>query len=295
MRAAAAANAGVMTANSGKGAAPQLLIVLAAHGGSARGRQLMAVGVPAGALRRGLDHGVIIRAGAGLYAAPDAEPQLLQVRRLHALLTCASAAQHYGLWLLHEPDRLHVCAAHRRLPPTVAGHRWSPSIVEGRLPYARLKDVLVHALRCLPPMEALVMVESAVGHGDMDLNFLRNLLPGNRNAKYRAILDLVEPGADSLLETLARVLFRAAGIRTEAQVFLDGIGYVDFLLEDFLIVEIDGLTHLDKRQFKKDRRRDNRSVRDGYLVLRYLYEDVVYEPERMLKEIQQVLAGRVIR
>jgi hypothetical protein len=56
----------------------------------------------------------------------------------------------------------------------------------------------------------------------------------------------VEGGADSLLETLARILFREAGIATQTQVWLDGIGTVDFLLEGFLIVELDGVAfHLE--------------------------------------------------
>jgi len=103
-------------------------------------------------------------------------------------------------------------------------------------------------------------------------------------------------GADSLLETLARVLFRDAGIRVETQVWIDGIGRVDFLLEGFLIVELDGLAfHLDPRQFKKDRRRDNAAIRRGLLVLRYFYDDVVHAPQAMLDEVREVLRTGSLR
>jgi len=156
-------------------------------------------------------------------------------------------------------------------------------------PVAALADVLLHAMRCLPRFEALSMVQCAVARGDITVGFLRERLPGNRNGQARALLDLVGPRADSLLEPIARVLFREAGFLTESYVPLPGVGEVDFLLEGFLVVEIDGGTHFEPKSIKKDRRRDNASVVGGYLVLRYFYEDVVYEPERMLAEVAAVL------
>ena len=75
------------------------------------------------------------------------------------------------------------------------------------------------------------MVECAVGRGDMTLDFLRRRLPGTRNGRAREVLEWVDSGAESLLETLARTYFRQAGIRVETQVHIDGVGYVDLLLE----------------------------------------------------------------
>ena len=58
-----------------------------------------------------------------------------------------------------------------------------------------------------------------------------------------------------------------------------------------LIVEIDGVGfHLNKPQFKKDIRRNNVGAAGGYRVLRYLYEDVVHHPEKMLEQIRLTLA-----
>jgi very-short-patch-repair endonuclease len=73
------------------------------------------------------------------------------------------------------------------------------------------------------------------------------------------------------------------------------MGFVDFLLEGFLIVEIDGRSHLEPRQVKKDRSRNNASTLSGYAVLRYGYADVVYNPEKVVAEVWQVLRGRVVR
>jgi very-short-patch-repair endonuclease len=95
-----------------------------------------------------------------------------------------------------------------------------------------------------------------------------------------------------MLETLARKCFRQAGITVETQVYVDGVGYVDLLLDGWLVVELDGRHHGDWRQVKKDQHRNNRYVVQGYTVLRYYYADVVHRPQQMLTEVLAVLAGR---
>ncbi len=136
------------------------------------------------------------------------------------------------------------------------------------------------------------MVECAVSRGDMTLEFLLQRLPGKRNGKARAVLEWVDTGADSLLETLARTYFRQAGIRVETQVYLERVGYVDLLLDGWLVVELDGRHHAEWKQVQKDHRRNNESVLQGYTALRYYYSDVVFHPQDMLNQVQAVLARR---
>lgn len=97
----------------------------------------------------------------------------------------------------------------------------------------------------------------------MTLDFLRQRLPGNRNGKARGVLRWVDSGADPLLETLARTYFRQAGIHVQAQVYLDRVGYVDLLLDGWLVVELDGRHHAEWKQVQKDHRRNNESVLQG--------------------------------
>lgn len=152
-----------------------------------------------------------------------------------------------------------------------------------------LADVLLHALRCLPEREALVMIQCAVGRGDISLAFLRGRLTGNRNARARAVLDLIIPRADSLLEVLANAAFVRAGLHIRRHVEIPGVGEVDFLVEDLVIVETDGATHLERFQVKKDRRRNNTAVVGGYLVLRFGYDDVVHHSERMVTQVRALI------
>lgn len=263
-------------------------------GSVARTATLLQAGFSAGRIRTAVDAGEVARLRHGVVALPGARGDFVAAVLANGTLTCASAAPFHGIWRLHEPDRLHLLCAHGSAPGVVI-HRGSLVPAEFPHPVAGLTDTLLHALRCLPATEAAVMVESAVLQGRTTLDYLGRRLPGNRNGTARAILGLVDGTADSAIEVVARLLFRSQGIYTQTQVNLQGIGFVDFLLEGFLIVEIDGSTHLERAQVRKDRGRNNASTLTGYAVLRYGYHDVVYNPQKVIDEVWQVLRGRVIR
>ncbi|WP_286176128.1 endonuclease domain-containing protein [Pseudarthrobacter sp. PvP004] len=160
------------------------------------------------------------------------------------------------------------------------------------LPVAGVADVLIHSLRCLPELEALVMVQSAVSQALLSTDFLRSKLPGNRNGKVREIVGWVLPRADSLLEVLAHTHFTRAGLRVRMHVDVPGVGEVDCLIEDCLIVELDGGTHLEGKQVKKDQYRNNAGILGGLMTLHYYYADVVHHPQRMVDELLVVLRNR---
>lgn len=207
----------------------------------------------------------------------------------NALVTCLSAAPFYGLWTINKAGKPHLSPGHKKAPAGALTHGRCPHPRHPWLPVAGLADVLIHALRCLPEVEALVMVQCAAQSGNVTVDFLRSKLSGNRNARARAVLDYVIPRADSLLEVLANYHFRRAGLRVRRHVELHGVGEVDFLVEECLVVETDGATHLEPRQVKKDRNRNNATVAGGHLVLRFGYVDVVHHPGRMMERVLAVL------
>ncbi|MFF2345984.1 type IV toxin-antitoxin system AbiEi family antitoxin domain-containing protein [Pseudarthrobacter sp. NPDC058119] len=270
--------------------------ILKSAGGVLLRRDVAAAGATERDINRAIRTGSVVRLERGLLAAPDAGPDVVAAGRVRSLLTCASAASHYGLWQLQPAARPHYWQSNGRSTVRCVSHRLPLTQRAAHRTLAALPDVLLHALLCLPELESLVMVECAYNRGDIEPSSLLQHLKGNRSGKARNVVSKVERGADSLLETLARVLFRDAGIATETQVWIEGIGRVDFLLEGFLIVEIDGLAfHLEPRQFKKDRRRDNQAVRHGLPVLRFFYDDVVYAPESVLAQVREVLARGSLR
>ena len=227
----------------------------------------------------------------GVFGLPG--PNALRDALAHGgLLTCVSAAPIYNLWVLSETQVLHLCRSHPVPSTKIVEHGRAKHAKHGWLPAVGLADVLLHSLHCLPELESMVLVQSAVGRGDIDLGFLYAKLPGRRNGRARAVLDLLIPRSDSLLEVLANTHFRRAGLRVRRHVLIPGVGEVDFLIEDCLVVETDGSTHFEPKAVKRDQRRNNRSILGGYLVLRYYYADVVYSPDEMVAEILAVLEMR---
>ncbi|MFJ5699369.1 endonuclease domain-containing protein [Arthrobacter sp. NPDC093139] len=270
--------------------------IINSAGGVLLTRDVLSRGATESGIRAAIRCGDVVRVERGLLAVSGADPELVAAGRSRGLLTCVSAAPRFGLWQLRPAAQPHYWHSNGRNAVRCVSHRLGLTQRQHHGTLADLPDVLLHALLCLPPLESLVMVECAYNRGDIDPAFFRRHLAGNRCGKAREVVAKVEQGADSLLESLARVLFREAGIATETQVWLDGIGRVDFLLEGFLIVELDGIAfHLEPRQFKKDRRRDNSAAVRGFPVLRFFYDDVVHAPDVMLSQVREVLARGSLR
>lgn len=133
------------------------------------------------------------------------------------------------------------------------------------------------------------MVESAVVLKRISLADL--LRPGRQTTRaFRAVVALVDPSSESIIETVARYRLRRAGYRVETQRRIPGVGRVDLFVEDRLAVELDGRTfHSDSASFAEDRRRANASVIAGVRVLRMTYAQVVHRPEEFLGLVARAL------
>lgn len=255
-------------------------------------RRLTDLGVTKREIAKHIARGELLRVRPGVLALPNAPGDFLAAVGNNGLLTCASAAGHYGLWLLESPSSIHISCLHARATQCV-NHRMRTVPEHPYLPLVGLADVLIHALRCLPRDHAAVIVESALRQGETVRSFLRERLEGPRNGQARAALDAVTGCAESPLEVVTRLMFIDAGFDVETQVRIDGVGRVDFLLEGFLVVEVDGdAYHSSRRERIRDQRRNNMTISGGYLLLRYRYEDIMFDREGVLKQVRSVLAGR---
>ncbi|MDP9903577.1 MULTISPECIES: DUF559 domain-containing protein [Arthrobacter] len=276
------------------------------RGGAARTAQLLRAGFPKSALAQGLRNGTLNLLRRGIYTIEGADPGIVAALAANGVLTCVSAVRFYNLWQLQEPggvqglgssrkpEAIHLSCGSGLVRDGVVDHARCSHPGHPYLPVAGLADVLIHALRCRPELESLVIVQSAISRGLITADFLKTKLQGNRNGAARAALDLVLPRADSLLEVLAHTHFVRAGLRVRMHVELAGVGEVDCLINECLVVELDGHTHLEPRQVKKDRYRDNASVKGGLLSLHYFYQDVVHRPEEMVNEVLTVLRHREV-
>lgn len=262
---------------------------LVSRSGTATAADIARAGFSRHRISAAVADGTIVRIRRGQYGLPQDSSAYRAARELRGLLTCLSAAPGYGLWTLVPAESMHLSLGHRAAPPGAVAHGRCRHPRHPWLPVAGLADVLIHALHCLPELEALVMVQCAVGRGDISLAFLGSKVGGNRNGRARSVLDLVIPRADSLLEVLANTTFHRAGLHIRRHVEIPGVGEVDFLIEGILVVETDGESHLQPRQVKKDRGRNNATMVAGYLFLRFGYDFVVHHPERMMAQVLAVL------
>lgn len=264
---------------------------LAHLGGVARTGQLLASGFTRTDLRSLPDAGVT-QPRRGVFMLQDANPALVAAIKHNARASCASAAGLYGLWLRKPPHKHHLTCNHGHDSGFVR-HRTSRFEPHATLPLAAIEDVVLHGLSCLPPPASTALATSAIRLHDVPLDLLKEQLLGDRSGPVLAALRQLDLRSESIVEVDARHLFLTNGISFEQQVQLDGIGRVDFLIEDYLIVEVDGHAfHSGRHEMLRDRARNNSSTVQGFAVLRYMPEVIWFEPDRVVAEIQAVLALR---
>jgi hypothetical protein len=140
-----------------------------------------------------------------------------------------------------------------------------------------------------------------------DLRAIEDVLtrnPGARGAgRLRRVLTRLHPqGPRTRLELERRFLRLCRLARlpiplVNEWVQLDGPGFLgDFVWpRERLIVETDGSeTHLTRRAFEDDRRRDQLLAVAGYRTLRFTWRQVTAEPERVARTVGAVLAERSV-
>jgi len=126
-----------------------------------------------------------------------------------------------------------------------------------------------------PPLIAFAVVESALGLGLVTAAEWRRAISGVPASKRRT-LEAAGRKSESGGESQLRFHLLAMGVELRQQVRFRGIGRVDFMVGDGLIIEADGAEfHTSRADFEEDRRRDALLTALGYRVLRYSYTQIV--------------------
>lgn len=261
--------------------------------------QLLAAGVSPVEVQRLVRSGTLSAIRRGWYACSVADPLVQRAVRLGGALTCVSALRLHGLWAPRNwPDRcVHIRRTRYRNgwePPPGVTACGIPGNVDA--PVKRAVDALPTALACafgcLAPHDAIALADSAVNKGlirTSALNHLMSQLPWRASR----LADRIDAGAQSGTESLVRQRLRAKGVQLRSQVQIGGVGRVDFLIGDRLVIEVDSWTyHADPAAFRKDRQRDRRLVAQGYLVIRLTYEEVMFQWEQVEADLLTVIRER---
>ncbi|MET0734336.1 MAG: DUF559 domain-containing protein [Microbacterium sp.] len=215
-------------------------------------------------------------------------------------VTCVSAAALRGLWVPHREhgdfaprlDRTHVAVAGTSSRHDTSGLHlhWStgPAPVGRNANEDPLLNVLFHVAHCLPRVDALAVWESAIRQKLVDPAVLRRI--AWRRAEARAIADVASGLSDSGLETHFVNGMRSAGVPVIQQAWIDGHP-VDGLIGDSLVVQIDGFVHhSDAVDRRRDIAADARLVNRGYTVLRFDYQQILFDWDHVLETVLTAIA-----
>jgi very-short-patch-repair endonuclease len=235
-------------------------------------RRLRDGGLTTRQIARHVAGGRLARLRRGVYAEPGADPVVIAAVRTGGRLTCVSALALTGAWTMPSAD-VHVRVATGVSVTRGPGQRlhWT---------HERLDDVrwiddpltaLALAVECLDLRAAVVVIDSVVNRRILDAEVVVRLLIAT--PRGRRLLKLHDGKAESGIETLARLALRSRNLRVRTQVPIAGIGRVDLLIGDRLVLEVDGREwHAD---FERDRARDRALAALGYLVIRASYRQVM--------------------
>jgi len=252
---------------------------------------LAAVGIGDAAIRQLVRGQTLRRLRPGWYATPHADPAVCRAVALGGALTCISALDRHGVWVPdHAGKTLHLrLNAYRRrwvrgLPgirPCACGP--TPQAVDG------LESAVIAAAGCLDGPELVAVLDSVLHQRRLSPQRLRELLAGHPRRVWRW-LAAVDGSAESGTETLLRLYFRSRHVAFRAQVFIPGVGTVDFLVGTRLVVEADSRRHHAGDGIEADRERDLELHRLGFRPFRVSYQQVFHRFDRVAAALDAVLA-----
>jgi len=264
------------------------VIAVARRGGVARTRELAADHVRKRDLSAAVRMGLLVRPRTGVYSLPTTSASVVEALSHCGAVACVSASREHGLWTLDDGDEesTHTWVHPSRHPVRVATepdtsqpgccvfHR-DAAIDPPALDRVGILHCLSQILGCRGAEAFFTSVESALRQG---------LISADQKAKLRAsvpdehrwLIDFARADADSGLESLLRLRLHRHGITLASQVSVPGVGIVDFVIGDCLILEADGATHGGDHRHR-DLVRDAVAMSLGFVTLRFDTAMILHE------------------
>lgn len=235
--------------------------------------------------------GVIVQLGRGRYAGAGVAEDLQRAHRMGGVISHLSAASHHGWSLKHPPAGPQV-TIRRNAHASIAAQRgarifWRDvpmeMVVDGVTePYRTVLD----CARDLPFDQALAVADSALRCGHIERGELRDSATGTRGPGARAIRRVAQEctvdAANPLESVLRAIGCDVPGLELVPQVQIEDpwarVDLCDRRLR--IIVEAEGFeTHATRDGFDKDCARYTALVCHDFIVLRFTYTQVMYDPD----------------
>lgn len=245
-------------------------------------------------IRRAVSSGAIVRDARGRYSLPSASEALRAASRLSAVVSHASAAQVHGWEVKHPPGLPTVTVPrNRRVAPE---RREGVDVKWADLAPHEVLDVRVTSygrtvMDCakhLPFDEALAIADSALRHGNVTRSWLIELaarMPDRFREQCLRVAEAADGRAANPFESVLRAIgLDVPGLSLVPQVVISGEGFwvrPDLVDEERrLVAEADSFEwHGKRKALRADCRRYNALTLDGWLVLRFAWEDVMFDPD----------------
>jgi very-short-patch-repair endonuclease len=258
------------------------------------------------AIQRAVDDGAILRVGHGRYVLPSIEPARAAASRLTAASSHTSAALFHGWPVAHVPELPHVTVSPRRNLPS---HRRDGVHVHWRsLDAADIVDgwvtspvrTVIDCCLDLPFAEALAVFDSSwrAGLKPKAVQLAARSLSARQRDRVWRVAAAADPRAANPFESVLRAIaLDVPGLSVEPQFVVrdpDFYARVDLADENLeIVLEADSFEfHSSAKALDRDARRYNGLTVRGWLVLRFTWKQVMFEPELVAATLAAAVALR---
>jgi very-short-patch-repair endonuclease len=254
-------------------------------------------------------NGTVVRDSRGRYALPTADRARRAAGRLTGVVSGLSAAALHGWELKTQPPRPVVTVpAKRRVEPLrrvgvdLCWRDLDPDDLWDRV--LRPGPTVIDCAKRLPFDEALAVADSAIRHGNLTperLLVLAGQVPTTGRAQcLRIAREATGLAANPFESVLRAIALDVAGLDLQPQVVIDEDGFVgrpDLVdVGRRVVVEADSFEfHGRRKALTRDCVRYNALVLRGWTVLRFSWEQVMFDPDYVRQCLARVAAWGAVR
>jgi len=234
--------------------------------------------------------------GRGRYCLGDLDDARAAAARLDGVVSHLSAARHWDWKLKLPPDRPCVTVPRRRCGLDAEGGElhWADldltQVVRG---VTEPLQTVVDCARAYPFDVALSVADSAVRGGIDPADILAAALESPRTGRRRAVrvARAADGRAANPFESVLRALALDAGLSVEPQQWIGCIGRADLVDHGRKVaIEADSFEfHSERADLRRDVRRYTGFVRLGYRLVRFTWEDVMFDQDYVLAVLRDLV------
>lgn len=244
--------------------------------------------------------GSVVKARHDRYALTATDELRLQAVRAGGTLSHLSAAQHWG-WKVKFPPLLPCVTLPRnaRKPEGKLEVHWQDlADHEVHHDVTRRVATVTACSRAYPYDVALCVADSALREGEVTRSELvadAERAPRTGRAKSLRVAHDADARADNPFETCTRAIARMVpGLSVEPQGRIEGVGRVDLVDHRLkIVIECDSFEFHGKRSgLARDITRYTALARRGYVVVRFSWEEVMFDPDYVRDALLDVVGWR---